>query len=83
METILTKEQQRRIDAVPQSGKTMYLKAITGKCPPRAAIKVMCLECIGWSRKEITNCTSTACPLYAYRPFQKSEDSLPEAEFED
>jgi hypothetical protein len=36
----------------------------------KAAIKAQCLECMGWSRKDIDGCTDLACPLYPYRPFQ-------------
>jgi len=50
--------------------RNCYLKAAAGKASPREAIKAHCLECVGWERSESTLCTGTACPLYAYRPFQ-------------
>ena len=53
-----------------------YLRTTTGKASPRAAIKAHCLECMGWVRAEIPVCTSTACPLYAYRPYRSKGASL-------
>lgn len=37
-----------------------------------AAIKLMCLECVGGCREEVRHCTSTTCPLYAWRPYKPS-----------
>ena len=37
------------------------------------AIKAMCLDCVGYIRSEVTNCTSLGCPLWTQRPFQKVE----------
>lgn len=48
-----------------------------------SAIKAMCLECVGFVRKEITLCTAHDCPLYTYRPFQtedEAEDAVPPAD---
>ena len=43
-----------------------------------AAVKLFCLECVGYSRKDATACTATRCPLYRWRPYQRGEgDSLP------
>jgi hypothetical protein len=55
----------------PQRCRAMYLKAAEGTASPRAAIKVFCLECVGWQREDVAHCTAQACPLYAYRPFQR------------
>jgi hypothetical protein len=44
----------------------MYEKAVTTKSP-RKAIKIFCLECCGYSSKEVDLCTGVACPLYPYR----------------
>lgn len=46
-----------------------YAKAITGRSR-KAAMKAQCLECYGWEREEVRNCTDLACPLYSYRPYR-------------
>jgi hypothetical protein len=56
---------------MPKLYQSGYERAINGKASPRQAIKAQCLECVGYERNEITNCTDTDCPLYCYRPFQK------------
>jgi hypothetical protein len=33
----------------------------------------MCLECVGFDRNAITECTAPACPLWNFRPFQPGE----------
>jgi hypothetical protein len=35
-----------------------------------AAVKLFCLECVGYVRPDVTNCTATRCPLYQHRPYQ-------------
>ena len=61
----------KRAKDTPISARPGYYRATLGLTSPRMAIKAFCLECIGWDRAEITNCTSFACPLYLYRPYQK------------
>lgn len=58
-------------------------KAYKGKASPRGAIKAMCLYCQGYVRAEIAACTSPACPLWEYRPYQAENGVLePAAEGE-
>ena len=35
-----------------------------------AAIKLHCLQCVGYESKEVTNCTATQCPIWPVRPYQ-------------
>ena len=65
---------ERRADKMPVSARRVYIRAVRGKASPRAAIKAHCLECMGWERQGITECTGWACPLWAYRPFQVAND---------
>jgi len=58
---------------IPRSYKSIYDKAVKGKSL-RAAINAQCLECVCWQIKEIRNCTDLACPLYAVRPYQSSQN---------
>lgn len=34
----------------------------------KTAIKAFCLECVGFERAAITECTAYACPLWGFRP---------------
>jgi hypothetical protein len=36
-----------------------------------AALKAMCLQCVGYERKYVTACASTDCPLWTLRPYQE------------
>lgn len=56
-----------------------YERALRGKASPRQAIKAFCLECVGYERNEITQCTDTGCPLYRYRPYQRRLKRTPES----
>ena len=60
---------QKRLNDIPIMYKNHYRKAMTGRCRT-AAVKAFCLECMGWQRTEVRNCTSVACPLYLYRPYK-------------
>ena len=58
---------------MPRSYRANYGRAVKGKSL-RAAINAQCLECVCWQRKEVTLCTDLACPLYAVRPYQRSQN---------
>ena len=60
----------RRSD-MPQQYRKLYDRVMSGKASPRQAIKMHCLECWGYVRTETQNCADYACPLRAYRPYQK------------
>lgn len=59
-----------RLKSIPVRARLGYLAAAAGKASPRNAIKAFCLECVCWDRAEVRQCTSLACPMYAYRPFK-------------
>ena len=59
----------RRIEQMPETCVRTYLRAISGKSLS-AAVKSFCLECVGWQREAVTNCTSPGCPFYLYRPYR-------------
>lgn len=61
----------KRAKDTPVSARQAYYRAVLGLTSPRMAIRAFCMMCIGYERAEITHCTSFACPLYLYRPYQK------------
>ena len=50
----------------------LFRRVYNGKASPRQAIKAQCLDCCGLSEETIRDCPSTQCPLWGFRPFQKS-----------
>lgn len=50
----------------PKKYRAIYRRAMTGRSRT-AAIRAMCLQCGGYSEKEVTLCTSPNCPLFSYR----------------
>ena len=63
------------------------LKAKSMPNSRRFAINAMCAQCMGCTethiepgfRKDIKGCASTACPLFAFRPYQ--DEDVVEEEF--
>jgi hypothetical protein len=41
----------------------------------RKAVRERCLNCTGWSHKEVTNCTFTDCPLHPFRSGQGKQNA--------
>ena len=70
--TTIQKRRQERLLQVktdaPSCLKT-FKKSYEGRSK-QAGIKAFCLECLGFDREAIRNCTAPACPLYEVRPFQ-------------
>jgi len=73
---------ERRAAAVPKLYRKQYLSVVDGPRPPgrKLALKIMCMECMGYERKEIAQCLSTACPLHRLRPFQRAQVPPKQAE---
>jgi hypothetical protein len=74
-------EQRRRetLAHVPSRYRGIYERAWEGNSKA-AAIKAFCLHCTGDQRNEIRDCTSYACPLREYRPYQNdAEDNSDDA----
>ena len=49
----------------------LFWRVYQGQTSPRESIKAFCLECNGWDECAIRDCTATACPIWALRPYQK------------
>ena len=45
----------------------------TGKLTPMKAIRQKCLDCSGWSVKEVAECPVKLCPLWPFRFGKKPE----------
>jgi len=60
--TIAAKYEQR----IPPAHRDRYRRAISGRSR-KAAVRAFCLECVGWSAKEVRLCVTKGCPLYKYR----------------
>jgi len=63
LESTIASEYELRI---PPTYRGHYRRAITGRSR-KAAIRAFCLECVGWSPKEVRLCSSPGCPLFKYR----------------
>ena len=61
----------QRLRQMPSLYRRFYLKALTGRSR-KAAMKVHCLECAGWSRTEVALCDSVSCALWGYRPYKRA-----------
>jgi hypothetical protein len=69
---------EQRLKQMPVSLRKTYEKSFTSKA---AAIKSFCIECTGYERKSVRECTDTGCPLWPHRPYQKKdEDDVEETE---
>lgn len=59
-----------RVARMPVSCRLRYVTAMRGRSP-KAAISAFCRMCVGWGpKRDVTDCTDPACPLYPYRPYQ-------------
>lgn len=60
----------KRLADTPETMRRTYIRAMGGKSRP-SAVRAMCQQCMGWDRASVTGCTSWACPLWHYRPYQE------------
>jgi hypothetical protein len=75
---------ERRLRQIPRKYQHLYLRSMDGKLSPRNAIKVACYHCMcfegdgkGQSLQQmVANCSSLACPLWAYRPLPAESKTL-------
>lgn len=60
-----------RLATTPASYRKLFERSWAGKASPRTAIKCFCLECVGFERAAISQCSVGACPLWPLRPYQQ------------
>lgn len=39
----------------------------------KARVKLMCMDCTNWQKKEVAICENTACPLHDVRPYKREK----------
>ena len=64
----------RTLETMPSRYRKSYLKAIMGKSRPHA-VKVHCLECVGWKKADVVTCETMACVFWPYRPYVKKGEA--------
>ena len=52
----------------PRFALPIIAQAEQGSLP--ALIKLKCLDCVCWNRKEVRDCVVIECPLFPIRPYQ-------------
>ena len=60
-------------NSVPEKHKIATRRALLGQITRSTAIRVKCLQCCGYQREEIKECTVITCALYPVRPYQPDE----------
>lgn len=66
-----------RLSQMPESLRLRYSKAVLGKASAQSRIKSFCVECQGYQKLEVANCTDKGCPLYGLRPIYVSKSKRP------
>ena len=64
---------EKRLAQVPRSLRANYLRTVTGTRSMKLRCKMFCLECCGWQKDEVAQCTAKACPLWEIRPCQTAK----------
>lgn len=65
----------QRLEALRRDAPSLvglFERAMAGRCSPRMAIKAQCLDCQGLDREGVRSCGDRCCPLWHFRPFQRS-----------
>ena len=65
----------------PKKYANLYKRAMSGRSR-KAAMRMFCLECAGYSETNVCLCTDLNCPLSPYRPKLKPQvppDAIGEA----
>jgi hypothetical protein len=57
---------ERKANMFPVGQKAGYLRATEGRASPRTAIKIFCVECMGYNMADAKDCVTVECPLFRY-----------------
>ncbi len=69
----MTPDQQAVKNQAPASYHGTLERAYSGRSKA-AGIKAFCLQCVGFLRNEVRDCSARGCPLHPYRPYQQGRD---------
>ncbi len=72
-------KQAKELSQTPAMSRGLVDRAFRGVASPRQSIKARCLQCVGFVRKDVANCTAPTCALWPYRPYQTADDDAAEA----
>ena len=76
----MEERRKQRMESAPTSARGLLGRIFAGRASPRACVKGMCLECVGFERAAVRECVAWACPLWGIRPFQGKGDEGAEVE---
>jgi hypothetical protein len=79
----MTPEQAKTVALVGRvmpSATRLFRRVYSQPNSRKQAMKAKCLECVGWEepRERIRECMASACPLWAWRPYQRKESGRDE-----
>lgn len=55
----------------PLRHRELAARAVTSRA---AAVKLFCLECVGYVVADVRNCTAPKCPHWLHRPYQSGDE---------
>lgn len=85
LSAVLSLKLRSVISRIPDSHRLRYIRALLGTLSPRQAIRAKCVECVGYEdvRSRVSGCTTSICPLWAFRPYQSDESPTDELSDQD
>lgn len=66
----MTPAQSERLSHIPAAYAGLFERIYRGSKSKAERIKAKCLDCCGYQRLEVANCTATVCPLWPIRPYR-------------
>jgi hypothetical protein len=73
----LIRDRDRKVAQVPTKYRRIYLNVLNGHGGYRNKLVVNCMECVGWDKSGVEECTSMSCPWFRDRPYKKKGNDLP------
>ncbi|MFC1781112.1 hypothetical protein ACFLZ8_02475 [Planctomycetota bacterium] len=70
MNMVREKQIQDRLRQIPKVYRAIYKSATKGKSR-KSAIHSFCLECCGYEKESVRQCTDSGCCLYEFRPYKE------------
>jgi len=74
-------ELEKHLETVPPKFRPLASRALRGVSGKAAAVKAKCQECVNYEevRERVGNCTAWTCPLWRFRPYQKTRGRVQDA----